>query len=250
MVSPTESPSSSLPVSGTEKSTTLGRTGEHWSLSRRVELLAWLQRNAPALAELYETAVNLVYELRLPGRLRLIAHAVREIANRFPDAISGAQSSSRLNYIGRLDEIAKAWERNGLATDGSVPSITVGGSSLQNPQEGILVPSPLFRRIAGLLKDHAETRKKPLDAAIRLFEGRNPVNRRLSDTLRPIINQWLEVTDWFVRKVHVPNVSDTVIDQDELRKQFELFEVTLGALVRGFFTTVKDLDEILEDTNS
>jgi len=112
------------------------------------------------------------------------------------------------------------------------------------------VPSPLFRRMAVLIKDHVETREKPLDAAIKLFEGRNPENRRLRDTLRPIINQWLEVTDWFVRKVHVPNISDVVIDQDELRKQFELFEATLGALVRGFFTTVRDLDEILEDTNS
>ncbi len=32
--------------------------------------------------------------------------------------------------------------------------------------------------------------------------------------------------------------------------QFENFEATLFALVRGFFKTLEELDEILEDANS
>src|SRR5438094_3789110 len=48
-------------------SPTLGKTC--WTPTR-LGLRAWLQRNAPSLAELYEGAVRLMYESPLPGRVR------------------------------------------------------------------------------------------------------------------------------------------------------------------------------------
>ena len=39
-------------------------------------------------------------------------------------------------------------------------------------------------------------------------------------------------------------------DNKELIKRFEVFETTLSAFVRGFFKPKRELDEILEDTNS
>ena len=54
-----------------------------WTTQRR-RLLHWLRQKAPSLAELYETAVTLLEEQSLPGRSRIIAHCVREIANALP----------------------------------------------------------------------------------------------------------------------------------------------------------------------
>ena len=55
---------------------------------RRVDLRSWLQRNAPSLGELYVGAVLLVFGRPIPGRVRFVAHAVREIRNRLPDVVS------------------------------------------------------------------------------------------------------------------------------------------------------------------
>jgi hypothetical protein len=216
----------------------------------RLELRAWLYRNAPSLAELYEGAVRLIFETPLSGRIRFISHAVREIRNRLPDVISGIKSGERLDYKSRLDEIAKLWEGGGFSLDGSfqdtASSEQVSASSLPD----ISVPRQLFVQFADLIKDHNNTREKPIEAAIRLFEGCAPENQQLRDALRPRVLQWLDVTKWFMQKAHDSGTIDANCDESELRRKFELFENTLAALIRGFFVTLKELDEILENTNS
>jgi len=218
---------------------------------QRLDLCAWMRRNnAASLAELYEGAAILLFESKLPGRVRLISHAVREIRNRLPDVISGTRASGRLDYKSRLDRINKKWARSGLRFDGSLPEVGFEPHSHNSPSPDVVIGRDLFSEIATLVKDHEETRTKPLDTAIRLFEACAPENQRLRDTLRPIILQWLRVTDWFMSKAHDSGYVDGDTDENELVSQFELFETYLKALVRGFFTTLDDLDAILEDTNS
>jgi len=216
----------------------------------RLELRAWLHRNAPSLAELYEGAVRLIFEMPLPGRVRFISHAVREIRNRLPDAISGIKGGENLQYKNRLDNLAKVWQRHGYRLDGSFPDTISFSQQETVPQPDINVPNILFRLIADLIRDHTNTREKPLEAAIRLFEGCAPENQQIRDTLRPRVQQWLEITDWFMHQTHDSGTIDANCDESELRRKFELFENTLVALIRGFFVTLEEIDEILEDTNS
>lgn len=68
--------------------------------------------------------------------------------------------------------------------------------------------------------------------------------------LRLIIERWMEATDWFVRKAHDSGKTDGDIEVSELRTHFTTFELALGAVVNEFFTTLKELDELLEDTNT
>jgi hypothetical protein len=208
------------------------------------------RNNAASLAELYEGAVHLLVEAKLPGRVRLIGHAVREIRNRLPDVIAGTRNASRLDYKSRLDQISKKWQRSGLRVDASLPENRFEAVPGKTRSPNVEVARDVFAEIAALVRDHEETRTKPLDAAIRLFEACAPENQRLRDTLRPIILQWLNVTDWFMRKTHDSGLVDEDIDQIELISQFDLFETYLNALVSGFFTTLDELDAILEDTNS
>lgn len=216
----------------------------------RVELRAWLQRNAPSLAELYEGAVHLMFVTPAPGKVRLVAHAVREIRNRLPDVISGTKGSGSLQYKNRLDALARVWVRGGLSTDGTPPSMTFEGTGMPPDTPDIVIERRVFLEIAGLIRDHVATREKAGDAAVRLFEGIAPENRQLRESLRPVVQQWLSVTEWFVGRAHDSGQTDSECNADELRRKFELFETILAALVRGFFSTVKELDEILEDTNS
>jgi len=58
-----------------------------WTLERQ-RLHEWLERNAGPLADLHASAVRLLHDTSFPGRLPLIALAVREIAKGLPGGIT------------------------------------------------------------------------------------------------------------------------------------------------------------------
>jgi hypothetical protein len=142
----------------------------------RLDLCAWMRRNnAASLAELYEGAVRLLLEAKLPGRVRLVSHAVQEIRNRLPDVISGTRGTSRLDYKTRLDRINKKWQRSGLRLDASLPKGGFESGPVEPRSPNIEIARDVFTEIAALVRDHEETRSKPLDAGgcnsgVRTFE--------------------------------------------------------------------------------
>lgn len=223
------------------------RAETYWTESR-LELRAWFRRNAASLGELYEGALRMVFDQRFPGRTRFVAHAVREIRNRLPDVITNTKTGGTFPWKNKLDDLTKEWKNAGFTLDGSMPAnITVGQTT---PSPNVPITPRLFQRIISLLSDHLAAREKPEDSAIRLFVGITPGNQILRDALRPIVFHWLDVTEWFVKRVHDSGAQDISIDEADFVYRFELFEMTLGALVRAFFRTVDGLDEILEDANS
>jgi hypothetical protein len=208
------------------------------------------------LAELYEGAALLNFEVPLPGHARFVAHAVREIRNRLPFVISGSKTGGNLNYKGRMDQIIERWKGAGFPTDGRIAGLLAGSSSAKPKPEEIPMPRGIVGLFAALVADHEETREKPVEAATRLFIGVAPENEKFRDALRPAVAQWLDVTDWFMKKTHDPATGISIevsVDKAELRSRFELFETILLAIVRGFstfFKTTDELDAILEDANS
>jgi hypothetical protein len=70
----------------------------HWPRKRR-DLLEWLRKTSPSLAEIYEGAVVLLFDRQVPGFSRFVSHAVREIRNRLPGVISGTVSAGRLKSV-------------------------------------------------------------------------------------------------------------------------------------------------------
>ena len=209
----------------------------------RLELLAWLRRNAPSLAELYEGALAML-ENRPPAHVRLIAHSVREVRNRVPGYVSKVESGGPLSYKGRVDDIVKIWRRAGL-----LPSdlMTAGLPSIDTTMP---VPKGAATAVLKLLRDHELAREKPAETARRLFTSAAPENAAAIETLEPVVQQWIEVTDWFVKRAHDDGRCDAECPRDELEHQFGLFEKALMAIVRQFYTAVDELDQILEDANS
>lgn len=83
--------------------------------------------------------------------------------------------------------------------------------------------------------------------------GRNTQNiKKMGDTLRPVLLQWVEITKWFVSHAHDSGKGkrDSDYDWDEIRRKFELMELSLRSIVGAFFVAVRELDEVLEETNS
>ena len=139
----------------------------------------------------------------------------------------------------------------GLSLDDSLPvKMTKGDTSSDSRSSDIAIPPHLYLKIAKLLREHDQTRELRRSAAIRLFEGRGRESKQSQTALEPIVKQWLDITEWFVTVVHDSGQPDGDHDWEEFNQLFILFEATLTALVGQFFTTIEELDEILEDTNN
>lgn len=220
-----------------------------WTPHRR-ELRDWLHRNAESLAELYEGAVRLVSSDHLPGRVRFICHAVREIRNRLPDAICGTRGGKNLQYKNEIDSLATEWKRAGLMVEEvSAKALHPDESGEQGPAT-IAVPADIVFGINKLFLDHEAVREKPVEAATRLYEELAPENEAHPELMRPIIRHWVDATNWFVRRAHDSGQPDSHYRPEELQHRFEVFERSLLALISSFYTALDELDALLEEANA
>jgi len=221
--------------------------GDYWTPARK-ELRHWFEINAPSLGELYEGALKMLFSNNFPGRVRFVAHAVREIRNRLPDVVAGQRTGNHLDYVSRIDNLANEWQRHGLPTDGSI-LIDILPNEISPAGKYVKIHENIYKEVANIVRDHLETREKPYEAAKRLFEAVDPSNKNAEATLRPRITRWRKISEWFMRRAHDSGSTDDLTDIEELRRQFEIFESALVALTGEFFATVEELDEILEEAN-
>lgn len=219
----------------------------YWTASR-LELLTWFRRNASSLGALYSGATRIAHERDFPGRMRFVAHAVREIRNRLPEVITGERRGGTLQYVNRIDSLSAEFQRAALPTDGSFPDAI--STEVRIPIEGILLPPSVYQEIASLIRDHVQAREKPEEAAFRMVCSIDPANSGYRDAMRPVISNWLDITHWFVKRVHESSRDLSAEEEEGLLSQFEQFEAFLRALIQGFFKTSSELDEILDETNS
>ena len=212
------------------------RQGQHDTVA------TWLQNYSPSLAELYIGAYALTYQIAVPGRVRFISHAVREIRNRLPDVIAGYKGGEYLDYKSRLDVISIDWQASRLPL-GSTSLVEETGATT------IAIPLKHVAQIGQLINDHMEVRETVREAARRLFEACDPGGQPAGETLTPILKGWLSTTDWFMHLTHDPGGWDQDVDFVAVRRKFELFEDALYGLSGAYFETLRPLDEILENTN-
>src|ERR1700679_2804132 len=114
----------------------------------RLELLQWLGKTSPSLAELYKGAVELLFGRRVAGFSRFVSHAVREIRNRLPGVVSGTGSSGRLDYTSRIDDLGAQWKKARISV-GAKPSEDGKAVSAVEASE-VVLPRKVARRIESL----------------------------------------------------------------------------------------------------
>lgn len=96
-----------------EPSASIGATSAAWWTGERVRLYRWLQRTAPELADVYVGGLRILMDETFPGRVHLAAHAMREIANRLRDVLSGIDARPP-RYEDQVAQIRKRWEAERL----------------------------------------------------------------------------------------------------------------------------------------
>jgi hypothetical protein len=93
--------------------------------------------------------VELLGNPAFPGRIRFIAHAVRDIADRLVFAIEPQRKGQRVQYEEHLDKIQEQWQSPDGVCQRETPL---------PPAEGISIPWELARLIDALVLGHRERR--------------------------------------------------------------------------------------------
>ena len=210
---------------------------------KRLEIKEWLYKHYPSLGELYEGAVNLLFNdnyNNFPGASKFVSHAVREIINNLPNYILG-RTSKPLQYVNYLDDIIEKWENSSIPLEDSFDS---------SREDEFCLPYPVFRKIQKLLRKHKESRPKRKDVIANFIMILAPENREFIDQLRPSFLKWIELSGYFIKFVHDSQKTDKEILTEEFLRHFEFFEAILYSLIGSFFATTEELDAILEEANS
>jgi hypothetical protein len=173
---------------------TPGRTAD-----QRAEIRAALEKHAPALVSRYDAAVRLVEDKAFPWRLRLLAHAVREIANALPEELLGLKAGRDSDAV--LEDITQAWERHVSPSAVAEPGSPAGAAS--TPPAEVPVPTDIFKKLDEYFRTRARSTRRR-DAAEALFAWSDPFNRVQLASLGPVLKAWLDATRWFVAATHAP----------------------------------------------
>jgi hypothetical protein len=219
----------------------------HISGERR-ELHAWLHRRSPELGDLYAGALELLFGIKILGRSRFVAHAVREIANRLPDGIAGEQATlegaKRIQPTHQLDAIAAIWIPLPAHDVGAAVQPRAEATEAEAPSARLLSVTE-FKKLDKLIGEWIESKRNAPERMAALIMALAPENRAAPDILGPVIRQWSDITKYFVAVAHGKDASD-----DELIRQFELFEQSLISLSGSFYPRLDQLDEILGRANT
>jgi hypothetical protein len=201
------------------------------------KIIDWLKQVHTGLAELYDGAVQLLNEEGFPGRGRFICHAVRDIRNELPDAVAGKATSPRLDYRREIDKLARAYGRAGL---GSVREPTEQG------QDGQWVGRDVLAPLQEIVQKHKGVRNTKVENAKRWLIALDPENKQLEQGLVPVVEKWIEETEWFVERAH----EGKEIDEGELVQRFRAFEDVLQSLVGYFYEGLQELEELVAEANN
>jgi hypothetical protein len=207
----------------------------------------WLTERAPQLADVYLGAIHLLGDGAIPGRVRFICHAGRDLTNRIPELF--AESVGRVDLTADLNELSSLWMEHRVAETGMALISAQKADLPEGAQPTIGVPLIVVRRVSALIDHHKQVSLNHRDRAMKMVEVVAPENVGKREALLPIADQWIELHRWFQRNAHA-GLKEGSVDEGELQSRFLTLESQILALIGEFYEPVATLDEILQDTNS
>lgn len=211
---------------------------------QRLRILEWLKAEAPAVAQVYEGAVRLAMDDDFPGRVWFVAHALRDMRNRLPDAIAGPVKGSRTEYRELAVEVTKRWIEDGLPSDGTSPVEAASEPTAESPDR-VEVSAPLVKAVADLVAGHLAIGPRKRESARRLFT--EIAGQPVPDYA---VQAWLDTTGRAEKFAHLRTKPLTPEDQHEFDEIFLACEGALSVMASRSYENMDEIDEILDSANS
>lgn len=200
--------------------------------TRQRKIYEWLNKHDKNLSELYEGALCLNNRESFPAKNRLIAHCLREIGNRLPEAVS-VIVPGRVEYTKLVNDFFEEW--------------SLEYSPIVPPVEGvdkICISFPLAQKINNLVDEHKKASHRNIEKARRLFHALDSDNITENESLFPLIRQWTDEGGWFTCVAHGGTTTDQEIGQKLLK-----FEEALLCFIGFYFEGHKKICEVIEKYN-
>ena len=198
---------------------------------------ALLERHAD-LASMYQAALRIlsteVDESDRRMRVAYICHAMREVMNRFADAV-GANSSERIKPPSDVQVQA-------------LPDLLAGHFDLvldQAEQELIPVPQPVAAAFDKLIKTAVQEKVRSRDiAAAMLTDDGNAKH--------PAVGQWMDTRRFFITWAHIHAEATELValpSDDYIQDQVRVVEDLIEGVTRLFFDARHAVDDLLAEIN-
>ena len=217
---------------------------ESWLGQDRIDLLGWLENNAPTIAPIYRGALAIAMSDSFPGRAHFVAHAIREIRNRLPDALGLRVGRRDARYEQFTDKVRERWLADGLPEDGRLSQ--AGSAPLASGPPGRRVSDEFLASVGELIEEHneaQENRRIRDEHAFSALSDRGPVPPYFVDYWRRLYRDAHGVAH--LRDEPLPAEAD-----GEWVANFREFEDILMALSKRSYESLDDLDILLERANT
>jgi hypothetical protein len=210
---------------------------------QRLRVRAWLRERAPNLAPAYEATIRLAADPTFPGRACFMAHALRDMRNRLPNAIAGPVKGSNTRYAHLADLVTKCWMEDGLPSDGSSPVITGREASAEGPAR-FEVSATLITAVGELVTGHLAIPSRKEEGARRLWAtiGGQPAPDYA-------IRTWLAATNQIERFAHLRDKPLTQEDVERFEEIFSTCDRALIAMANRSYENMDEIDAILGSAN-
>ena len=218
---------------------------ESWLGPERIELLGWLENNAPALAPIYRGALALAMFDSFPGRTNFIAHAIREIRNRLPGALGPRVARRDADYEQHADKIRERWLADGFPEDGRLLP-RAGSAPPASDPPGQYVTDELLASVGELIEAHNEAqanRRTREEHAFGTLSDRGPVPPYFFD-------YWKKLYRDVEKFAHARDEPLPAAADGEWVANFLDFQDILMALSKRSYETLDNLDILLERANT
>jgi len=191
----------------------------------------------------FEATIRLAADRTFPGRVWFMAHALRDMRNRLPNAIAGSVKGSKTEYSVLAAQVTKCWREDGLPGDGSSPVLAGHEASAEGPAR-LEVSATLIAAIGELVSGHMAIEPRKKESARRLWEaiGGQPVPDYA-------VRIWLDATNRAEKFAHLREKPLTAEDEEEFEQIFNACERALVAMANKSYENMDEIDAILDSAN-
>jgi hypothetical protein len=207
--------------------------------ARQVLILDWLNRAHPHAGRMFESALWIEADERIPCRGRMIAHAYREICS----VLMNEYSSNCREMLGdKLTEFVAEFRKL---------DIPLNAESASSPEPDPLpkpVPQSFLKAAAAVARAHGATDTARTRARA-VFEGLS-TRRGSQPDVGPTADRWFRMSGFFPKRAHDRATPDAEMMVGQFKQEVEFFEETLRSFAESAVSNLDALDDILEDANS
>ena len=123
------------------------------------------------------------------------------------------------------------------------------GDELRVNLEEITIPYTVALRINSLVEAHRKSGESPSNQELlfRYLMRTQPAQGYSMNTR--LVRDFENTREWFMKRTHLRAEAMPEDEEADLQRQFAAFEAMLHSFVGSFFTTVKKLDDLLQQAN-